>query len=61
MGMVQKFWNFVHSEQRSVERMESQIQEVKHDLTNIRARVDVISRMVGKMREDTFGNGNAIK
>lgn len=51
MGLVEMLMR-LRSYESSIERVEQHSSEVRHDLTNIRARLDVISRLVMRMRED---------
>jgi hypothetical protein len=52
MWMVEKFWTFMHRDRHSVDQIDEHSACVTHDLTNLRARIDVLTRLVGNMRAD---------
>lgn len=62
MRMMEKLMHLIRPDRHSVEKMEIRSEHVSHDLTNLKARIDVLSRLVGRMREDAvWRNGSASK
>jgi len=52
MWVVDMLHRILGHKGRSADQMEEHLQEVKHDLTNLKARADVISRLVVQMQDD---------
>jgi len=48
--MTKKISKLFSNTTRSVARMEEHSAQMTHDLTNVRARIDVLSRLVSSMR-----------
>ncbi len=62
MRMMEKLKNLMRPDRQSVEEMVVRSENVSHDLTNLKARVDFLSRLVGRMQEDkVWRNGSAPK
>ena len=52
MGIMDKFMSLLRHEKHTVEGMEIRSEHVSHDLTNLKARIDVLSRLVSRMKDD---------
>ena len=52
MNMVEKLMQIFRHDSQAVERMTTHTEDVSHDLTNLKARMDVLSRLVEDMRDE---------
>lgn len=52
MWLIEMLAKLKDQERYYIDRVDEHTGEVKHDLTNLRARIDIISRLVQQMQAD---------